>query len=122
MHSNTFRSPLSPLVVPRSRFYAVNSPVEEYYVLANLSIIMLVDLVQTTTRDDIRLNGVYQAPATSVKSPAIDAFCLIHGTGSNYTVPVVRNGGGYQGILIDPKTNMLHGGSENRTDGCAVGY
>src|SRR5260370_41752859 len=45
---------------------------------------MLVDLVQTTTRDGIRLDGVYQAPATSVKSPAIDAFCLIHGTGSNF--------------------------------------
>ncbi len=35
---------------------------------------------------------------------------------------VVRNGGGYQGIWINPKTNMLHGGSEYRTDGCAVGY
>jgi gamma-glutamyltranspeptidase/glutathione hydrolase len=35
---------------------------------------------------------------------------------------VLRNGGGYQGILVDPKTNMLHGGSECRTDGCAVGY
>jgi gamma-glutamyltranspeptidase/glutathione hydrolase len=35
---------------------------------------------------------------------------------------VAANGGGYQGILIDPKTNVLHGGSEARRDGCAAGY
>jgi gamma-glutamyltranspeptidase/glutathione hydrolase len=32
------------------------------------------------------------------------------------------NGGGYQGILIDPKTGVLHGGTEARKDGAAVGY
>jgi gamma-glutamyltranspeptidase/glutathione hydrolase len=36
--------------------------------------------------------------------------------------PAQQNGGGYQGILIEPKTNVLHGGSEARRDGCAVGY
>jgi gamma-glutamyltranspeptidase / glutathione hydrolase len=40
-----------------------------------------------------------------------------------HTVERVRvNGGGYQGIMIDPKTGVLHGGTEARKDGAAVGY
>ena len=35
---------------------------------------------------------------------------------------VARNGGGYQGIWIDAETAILHGGSEARKDGAAVGY
>jgi gamma-glutamyltranspeptidase / glutathione hydrolase len=35
---------------------------------------------------------------------------------------VKRNGGGYQGIWIDPKTGVLHGGTEARKDGAALGY
>jgi gamma-glutamyltranspeptidase/glutathione hydrolase len=41
--------------------------------------------------------------------------------GHRFAAPRV-NGGGYQGIMIDPVTNVLHGGSESRKDGCAVGY
>ncbi len=40
-----------------------------------------------------------------------------------HTVQMVRvNGGGYQAILIDPETSVLHGASEHRKDGMAAGY
>ncbi len=35
---------------------------------------------------------------------------------------VRTNGGGYQAILIDPATGVLHGATEARKDGAAVGY
>jgi gamma-glutamyltranspeptidase/glutathione hydrolase len=36
--------------------------------------------------------------------------------------PEGGNYGGYQGIWIELKSNMLYGGSERRKDGCAIGY
>jgi alpha-beta hydrolase superfamily lysophospholipase len=46
---------------------------------------MLVDLIHTTTRDGVRLDGVYQAarPPASSTTP-IDAVVCIHGTGGNF--------------------------------------
>jgi alpha/beta superfamily hydrolase len=44
---------------------------------------MLVDLVQTTTRDGIRLDGAYQAVSPSPAAP-LDGICFLHGTGGNF--------------------------------------
>ncbi|MFM8584718.1 MAG: gamma-glutamyltransferase [Planctomycetaceae bacterium] len=38
------------------------------------------------------------------------------------TVRSVGGFGGYQAILIDPRTGVLHGGTDPRKDGCAAGY
>ncbi len=43
---------------------------------------MLVDLVQATTRDGLRLDGTFQ-PATSPVGP-LDAVVCVHGTGGNF--------------------------------------
>jgi pimeloyl-ACP methyl ester carboxylesterase len=44
---------------------------------------MQVDLVQTTTRDGVRLDGMLQRHATPSVWP-IDAVCCVHGTGGNF--------------------------------------
>ncbi len=43
---------------------------------------MLVDLIHTTTRDGVRLDGIYQAANGS--QAALDAVLCVHGTGSNF--------------------------------------
>ena len=57
---------------------------------------MLVDLVHVITRDGVRLDGVYQAPA---RLPArhVDGVLLVHGTGSNF----------YGSTLFDPLAERL---------------
>jgi pimeloyl-ACP methyl ester carboxylesterase len=44
---------------------------------------VLVDLVQTTTRDGVRLDGMFQA-ATAPPALSLNALCFIHGTGGNF--------------------------------------
>jgi gamma-glutamyltranspeptidase/glutathione hydrolase len=59
----------------------------------------------------------------AVAEPGISADIVEELTKRGHRVVRTRkNGGGFQGILIDPKTNLLHGGSEARKDGCASGY
>src|SRR6185437_12627253 len=66
---------------------------------------MLVDLVQTTTRDGLRLDGVFLAPSGSISSAiGVDAFCFLHGTGGNF----------YTSSLFDDLVERL------RSLGCAV--
>lgn len=44
---------------------------------------MLVDLVQTTTRDGLRLDAVFVPPSGTSVLP-VDALCFLHGTGGNF--------------------------------------
>jgi pimeloyl-ACP methyl ester carboxylesterase len=64
---------------------------------------VLVDLVQTTTRDGLRLDGTLQGPTGPAVLP-IDGFCLVHGTGGNF----------YSSTLFDAITELL------QQLGCAV--
>jgi gamma-glutamyltranspeptidase/glutathione hydrolase len=60
---------------------------------------------------------------TVVAEPGIPTTVLDGLRERGHTVTVTpTNGGGYQGILIDPITNVLQGASEARKDGFAVGY
>jgi pimeloyl-ACP methyl ester carboxylesterase len=45
---------------------------------------LLVDLVQVTTRDGLRLDGAYQEAPRAEPAIPIDAFCLLHGTGGSF--------------------------------------
>ena len=43
---------------------------------------VLVDLIHTTTRDGLRLDGAFQSPATPGRPDRpLDALCFVHGTG-----------------------------------------
>jgi dienelactone hydrolase len=44
---------------------------------------VLVDLVQTTARDGVRLDGIFRE-AAGAPAVGVDAFCLVHGTGGNF--------------------------------------
>jgi pimeloyl-ACP methyl ester carboxylesterase len=57
---------------------------------------VLVDLVRTAARDGVQLDGSLQMPAAKA-ALGVDAFCLIHGTGSNF----------YSGGLLNDVTERL---------------
>jgi pimeloyl-ACP methyl ester carboxylesterase len=45
---------------------------------------VLIDLVQTTTQDGVRLDGAFQSPPQATGALALDAVCCVHGTGGNF--------------------------------------
>jgi pimeloyl-ACP methyl ester carboxylesterase len=46
---------------------------------------VVVDLVQTTTRDGVRLDGMLQTPAPTEEAVwPVDGLCCVHGTGGNF--------------------------------------
>lgn len=45
---------------------------------------MLVDLVQVTTSDGLRLEGILELPAAHEANSPVDAWICLHGTGSNF--------------------------------------
>ena len=66
---------------------------------------MPVDLVQTTTLDGVRLDGVLEAPINGTTADlSVDALCFVHGTGGNF----------YSSTLFDSFRQFF------LTPGCAV--
>lgn len=53
---------------------------------------MLVDLVQTTASDNVRLHGALETPSNSTSSAAIDVWLCLHGTGSNFYAGAMLGG------------------------------
>jgi hypothetical protein len=53
-------------------------------IIAREGTTLLVDLVQTTTRDGVRLDGAFQASPQANATIGVDAFCFLHGTGGNF--------------------------------------
>lgn len=45
---------------------------------------MNVDLIQVTTRDGVRLDGMFQPRAVPLPAVDLDAVCFVHGTGGNF--------------------------------------
>jgi pimeloyl-ACP methyl ester carboxylesterase len=45
---------------------------------------MQVDLVHTTTRDGVRLDGMLQLPTQTAKAWPVVGLCFVHGTGGNF--------------------------------------
>ena len=76
----------------------------------------------STPTGDIMKDGGTVYLETGMSPDVVDG---LRAKGHHVEVLTEREGGnygGYQGIWIDPKTGMLHGGSEPRKDGCAIGY
>jgi gamma-glutamyltranspeptidase/glutathione hydrolase len=67
--------------------------------------------------------GTGDGPGVVQVEPGIPEVVVKELEKRGHAVKRVRvNGGGYQGIRIDPAAGTLHGGTESRKDGAAVGY
>ncbi len=60
---------------------------------------MHVELVRTTTRDGVRLDGAFQAAAAGGAGLGLDGVCLVHGTGGSF----------YSSVLLEAFAERLPG-------------